>query len=73
MFLNIARSLHRQLNGSPFMLPCHKLAPLLDCKPMTISRYRQKAIRDGHLKILKEHSFRSATKGDATEFEFLIR
>jgi hypothetical protein len=24
MFLNVARSLHRQLNGSPFMLPCHK-------------------------------------------------
>jgi hypothetical protein len=70
-FLLVARSLHRQLNGSPFMLPCHKLAPLLNCKPMTISRYRQKAIRDGHLKIVKEHSFRSATKGEATEFELL--
>lgn len=70
-FLMVARSLQRQLNGSPFMLPCHKLAPLLNCKPMTISRYRQKAIRDGHLKIVKEHSFRSAAKGEATEFEFL--
>jgi len=70
-FLNVARSLQRQLKGAPFMLPCHKLAPLLNCKPMTISRYRQKAIRDGHLKILKEHSFRSAMKGEATEFAFL--
>lgn len=71
IFLSVARSLNRQLNGAPFMLPCHKLAPLLNCKPMTISRYRQKAIRDGHLKIVKEHSYRSAAKGEATEFELL--
>ena len=53
------------------MLPSHKLAPMLGCKPMTISRYRQKAIRDGHLKITKEHAFRSAFKGEATEFTYL--
>lgn len=72
-FVHVARSLSRQLNGSPFMLPCHKLAPLLNCLPMTISRYRHKAIRDGHLKIVKEHTFRSTAKGEATEFEFLTR
>ncbi len=44
---------------------------MLGCKPMTISRYRQKAIRDGHLKITKEHAFRSAFKGEATEFTYL--
>ncbi|HWB33533.1 MAG TPA: hypothetical protein VG714_10185 [Acidobacteriaceae bacterium] len=69
-FLNVARSLKRQLGDKPFMLPCHKLAPMLACQPMTISRYRQKAIRDGHLKIAKQHSFRSATKGEATEFTY---
>jgi hypothetical protein len=70
-FLKVARSLKTQLKDTPFMLPCHKLAPLLGCKPMTISRYRQKAIRDGHLKIVKEHSYRSTAKGEATEFVFL--
>jgi hypothetical protein len=71
VFLKIARSLQRQLPASSFMLPFHKLAPILQCKPMTISRYRKKAIRDGHLKIVKNHTYRSAGKGDATEFQFL--
>ena len=72
-FLKIAQSLQRQLPASSFMLPCHKLAPILQCQPMTISRYRKKAIRDGHLKIVKNHTYRSAGKGDATEFQFLSR
>jgi hypothetical protein len=46
-FLKVAQSLQRQLPTSSFMLPCHKLAPMLACQPMTISRYRKKAIRDG--------------------------
>jgi hypothetical protein len=68
-FLKIAWSLQRQLPTSSFMLPCHKLAPMLACQPMTISRYRKKAIRDGHLKIVKKHSYCSAGKGEATEFQ----
>jgi hypothetical protein len=68
VFLNIARSLSKLQAGAPFMLPCHTLAPRLNCQPMTISRYRQKAIRDGHLRIVKGHSFRSSGKGEATEF-----
>ena len=53
------------------MLPCHKLAPLLSCQAMTISRYRKKAIRDGYLKIVKNHSYCSTGKGEATEFKFI--
>jgi hypothetical protein len=71
IFLKIARSLQRQLPASSFMLPCHKLAPILECQPMTISRYRKKAIRDGHLIVVKNHSYRSVDKGEATEFQFL--
>jgi hypothetical protein len=71
IFLNVARSLQQQLPASSFMLPCHKLAPILACQPMTISRYRKKAIRDGHLKVVKTHSYRSVGKGEATEFQFL--
>jgi hypothetical protein len=70
-FLQIAQSLQRQLPTSSFMLPCHKLAPLLACQPMTISRYRKKAIRDGRLKIVKNHSYRSMGKGEATEFHYI--
>lgn len=69
-FLEVAKRLHHQLGGEAFMLPCHKLAAMLGCKPMTISRYRQKAIREGFLRIEKEHSFRSRQKGEATEFSF---
>ncbi len=71
IFLKIARSLQRQLPTSSFMLPCHKLAPILACQPMTVSRYRKKAIRDGQLKVVKTHSYRSVGKGEATEFQFL--
>jgi hypothetical protein len=72
-FLKIAQSLQRQIPTSSFMLPCHKLASMLACQPMTISRYRKKAIRDGHLKIVKNHSYRSVGKGEATEFQFVGR
>jgi hypothetical protein len=71
IFVNLARSLQQQLPASSFMLPCHKLAPILACQPMTIRRYRKKAIRDGHLKVVKNHSYRSVGKGEATEFQFL--
>lgn len=70
-FLGVARSLQRQLPDSPFMLPCRKLAPLLACQPMTISRFRKKAVRDGHLKVVKDHSYRSMGKSEATEFLFI--
>ena len=47
IFLKIARSLQQQLPASSFMLPCHKLAPILACQPMTISRYRKKQFATG--------------------------
>jgi hypothetical protein len=73
IFLKIAQCLQRQVPASSFLLPCHKLAPVLACQPMTISRYRKKAIRDGYLKVVKTHSYRSVGKGEATEFQFLGR
>jgi hypothetical protein len=52
------------------MLPCHKLALALECLPITISRYRRKAIGQRYLRVVKEHKYRSAGKGEATEFVF---
>jgi hypothetical protein len=70
-FLTVAWSLQRQSPDSAFMLPCQKLSRMLACQPMTISRYRKKAIRDGRLKIVKDHVYRSAGSGEATEFVFV--
>jgi hypothetical protein len=70
-FLDVARSLKHQQGDTPFMLPCHKLAPELECTPITISRYRQRAIREGYLKVVKDHKYRSSGKGEATEFMFI--
>ena len=69
-FLEVARSLQRQSPDTAFMLPCHKLSRMLACQPMTISRYRKKALRDGRLKIVKNHVYRSGG-GEATEFVFV--
>ncbi len=66
-FLAVARSLQRQNGSSPILLPCVRLGDLLNCKPMTISRYRAKAIHDGLLVVSKVHE-RNRT---ATEFFFL--
>ena len=55
-FLKIAQSLQRQLPTSSFMLPCHKLAPMLACQPMTISRYR-------NVSFLKKLAFRILMQG----------
>jgi hypothetical protein len=71
-FLAVARLLYYQSPDSAFMLPCHKLSRMLACLPMTISRYRKKAIRDGWLKVVKNHMYRSAGGGEATEFVFVF-
>lgn len=71
LFVDMARSLQRLVAERAFLLPCHKLAPLLGCTPMTISRYRNKALRDGFLEVVKEHSYRSTGgRSEATEFRF---
>lgn len=70
-FIRVANALRYQLNGKPFMLPCRKLAPMMGCSAITISRYRQKAIREGRIRIVKEHRYSSQQGSEATEFEFL--
>jgi hypothetical protein len=70
-FLAVARHLYYQSPDTAFMLPCHKLSSMLACLPMTISRYRKKAIRDGRIKVVKNHVYRSAGVGEATEFAYV--
>jgi hypothetical protein len=70
-FLATIRFLQEDAGNSPILLPCHKLADLLDCLPMTVSRYRTKALREGYLQVIKEHRFRPNGKGEATEFRYI--
>jgi hypothetical protein len=70
-FLAVARALQRQAPNCAFLLPCHKLSRMLACLPMTVSRYRKKAVRDGRLRVVKNHSYRSGGGGEATEFVFV--
>ena len=69
-FLATIRFLQQVAGDAPILLPCHKLANLLRCRPMTVSRYRSKAVREGYLQIIKEHRFRPNGKGEATEFRY---
>jgi hypothetical protein len=71
IFLATIRFLQQDAGDAPILLPCHKLADLLHCLPMTVSRYRTKAIREGYLEVIKEHRFRPNGKGEATEFRYI--
>jgi hypothetical protein len=70
-FLATIRFLQEDAGNAPILLPCHKLANLLHCLPMTVSRYRSKALREGYLQVLKEHRFRPNSQGEATEFRYI--
>ena len=70
MFISIAGWLQVTMGNRNIMLPCEKLSGYLNCQPMTISRYRRWGVDDGLLTVVKEHHFKSAGAGEATEFRF---
>lgn len=73
LFLAVARHLQRLAGDKPIMLPVHLLAQRLGCLPMTISRFRKKAIRDGQVQVVKEHSYCAGGRGEATKFRYIGR
>jgi hypothetical protein len=66
-FISVAGHLQALRGPNPILLPCHKLAELLGLSHMTIARYREWAVKDGHLRITRAHKFGSH---EATEFRF---
>ena len=50
LFVSVAGYLQRSVNG-PILLPCRKMATLLECDAMTVSRYRRLAVQDGLLRL----------------------
>ena len=64
-FVSIAVWLQYVMGDRIVMLPCEKLAEILGVCPMTITRYRSLAEKQGLLQIKREHSY---GRRRATEF-----
>lgn len=72
-FLSAVGWLARLLRRDVVALPCRKLALALGVEPMTISRYRQWAVKDGLLREVGKHQLAGhGWKGRATEFEVAL-
>ena len=67
-FVSLAGNLQRNVSGS-ILLPCRKIATILCCEPMTVSRYRRMAIQDGLLRLVTR-GIKLQRKAD--EFSFAI-
>ncbi len=72
-FISLAGHLQVAVGDQPIKLPCDALAVTLGVSKMTISRYRRWAIADKFIAVVKEHTFRSKGRSDATEFRFDVR
>jgi hypothetical protein len=66
LFVSVAGYLQRSVNGA-ILLPCRKMAALLECDAMTVSRYRRLAVQDGLLQ-LTARGIKAQRKAD--EFSF---
>jgi len=66
LFVSVAGYLQQSVKG-PILLPCRKIAVLLERDAMTISRYRRLAIQDGLLR-LTARGIKAQRKAD--EFSF---
>jgi hypothetical protein len=71
-FISLAGWLQRLMHGKGIYLPTRTVAELLNCDQRTVSRLRKLAIQDGLLHKVKEHSFRSTGKSEATVFQFAL-
>src|SRR5262249_13207899 len=70
-FVTLAGCLQEVMGDRNILLPCHKLAKVLGCEPITISRYCKLAIAAGILRVMAPHTFSSkAGNGTAREFRF---
>jgi len=67
-FVSLAGHLQRNVQGS-ILLPCRKIAAVLNCEPMTVSRYRRLATQDGLLQLVAR-GIRSQRKAD--EFRLAV-
>lgn len=71
-FIGLAGWLQVLRRGENIYLPTRAVAKLLVCDQRTVSRLRKLAMQDELLTVVKQSSFRSAGKSDATEFRFAV-
>jgi hypothetical protein len=67
-FVSLAGHLQRNVSGQ-ILLPCRKIAAILGCRPMTVSRYRRLATQDGLLRLVAR-GIKLQRKAD--EFSFAV-
>jgi hypothetical protein len=69
-FVSVAGWLQVSMGDRPIMLPCRAVAEALKTTPKMISIWRQWAIEDEFLIVVKAHRFNPGGKSDATQFRF---
>jgi hypothetical protein len=67
-FVSLAGHLQQNVQGS-ILLPCRKIAAILNCEPITVSRYRRLATQDGLLQLVAR-GIKVQRKAD--EFRFAV-
>lgn len=72
-FVSLAGCLQVTMGNNPILLPCDTIAKLLTVTPKTVSFWREWAITDGYLVIVKRHQFATNGIGRATTFLFDTR
>lgn len=72
-FITVAGWLQHVMRDKPILLPCKKLAPILETDGNMISTWRKMAIEDGYLVEEKAFAYRKQGIGTrATEFRFVF-
>jgi hypothetical protein len=67
-FVSLAGHLQQNVRGS-ILLPCRKIAAILGCEPITVSRYRRLATQDG---LLQRTTRGIRVQRKADEFRFAV-
>jgi hypothetical protein len=71
LFISLAGWLQVIVGDQPIKLPVREVGELLSLNPMTVSRLRRLAVKDGFLKQVKPHRFAGKRgTGEATSFRF---
>ena len=69
-FVSLAGWLQVSMGDKPIMLPCRACAEVLKTTPRMVSLWRQWAIEDEFLVVIKSHAYHPNGKSEATVFRF---
>jgi hypothetical protein len=72
LFISMAAWLQIHAGKESIFLPCRLMASYLGCAPITVSRYRELALRSGLLRETRASEFHRGGQSVATEFVFAL-